>query len=93
MVEDVSDVISNWKFMHGHNLNHVVLMEFQFHEWAYVDEWLGVQFSKWWYLGPLIDLMSFTTMVLTIGFVGLTKGPICVFGVSIMCFRLPYVQC
>ncbi len=65
-VEDVFDVINNKKFMHGYNLNHDVPMEFQFHEWACVDEWLGVQFCKWWYLGPLVDLMSFTTMVLTI---------------------------
>jgi hypothetical protein len=81
-VEDVFDVISNQRFMHGHNLNHVVPMELQFHEWACVDEWLGVQICKWWYLGPL-DPMSFTTMVFTIGSIGLTEGPTCVFGVSI----------
>jgi hypothetical protein len=74
------DVISNRRFVHGHNLNHVVPMEFQFHERACVDERLGVQFCKRWYLGPLIDSMSFTTMVLTIG---LIERPTCVFSVSI----------
>jgi hypothetical protein len=60
-----------------------VPMEFQFHEWTCIDEWLAVQFCKWWYLGPLIDPMSFTTMVLTIG---LIEGPTCVFNASINVF-------
>lgn len=35
-----------------------VLMEFQFHKWACIDDLFRVQWCKWWYLSPFVGLMS-----------------------------------